>query len=285
MQQSIIDSLESLGFTNYESKVFCVLFEGRTMTASEIAKEAKIPRSSAYDVLKSFTQKGICNEIQTTSVALYEIIDPKVVEDKIQKDIHDIYKNRMSKLKDSFEKLQPVFKAKQEAANKRDVELIKGFNKHRDVKFMELWKESNQELLLMNRLEGHIDSSVDEFTVTFIKQGGVIKTLYEVGYNFKLNIEGVWQNVTENTFVEIAGALGGDGGEVKLTGKIFQNMAIFDRKAVYVSLVDPSITKYNRSDVIVRNENYAQAMGEYFDICWQKANTIEEYKRKSNNKD
>lgn len=284
MIEDIVKNLESLGFTNYESKVFCVLFEGRTMTASEIAKEAKIPRSSAYDVLKSFTQKGICNEISTSSVALYEIIDPKIVEDKIQKDIQDTYTSRISKLKDSFVKLQPIFRAKQETAEKRDVELIKGFNHHRDVKFMELWKESNKELLLMNRLEGHIDSSVDEFTLNFIKQGGAIKTLYEVGYNFKIEIEGILQNVTEETFIEVASALGGDGGEVKLTDKVFQNMAIFDRKAVYVSLVDPEIKKYNRSDIIVRNENYANAMAEYFDTCWNKANTIEEYKNKKNGK-
>lgn len=282
--EEIIKNLEALGFTNYESKVFCVLFEGRTMTASEIAKEAKIPRSSAYDVLKIFTQKGICNEISTSSVALYEIIDPKIVEDKIQKDIHDTYTSKISKLKDSFVSLKPVFRAKKEANEKRDVELIKGFNKHRDVKFMELWKESSKELLLMNKLEGHIDSTVDELTLDFIKQGGVIKTLYEVGFNFKIEIEGVVLNVTEETFVEIADALGGEGGEVKLTDKVFQNMAIFDRKAVYVSLVDPSIAKYNRSDIIVRNENYAQAMAEYFDTCWEKANTIEEYKNIKNKK-
>src|ERR1700681_1215432 len=101
--EEIIKSLEALSFTNYESKVFCVLFEGRTMTATEIAKEAKIPRSSAYDVLKSFTQKGICNEIQTSSVALYVIIDPKIVEDKVRQDLSGDAKNRLTKLKDSFD--------------------------------------------------------------------------------------------------------------------------------------------------------------------------------------
>ena len=125
---------------------------------------------------------------------------------------------------------------------------------------MEVWKESSKELLLMNRLEGHIDSSVDEFTLDFINKGGAIKTLYEVGYNFKISIEGIEQNVTKDTFIEIAGSLEGDSGEVRLTDKIFQNKAIFDRKAVYVSLVDPKITRYNRSDVIIRNENYKSQM-------------------------
>lgn len=282
--ENIINKLESIGFTNYESKVFCVLFEGRQMTVTEIANEAKIPRTSTYDIVKSFTQKGICNEILTSSAALYEIIDPKVVEDKIEKQMLDTYKNSVSKLKDSFVELQPVYKSKKETEHKNDVELIRGFNKHRDIKFMELWKESSKELLLMNRLEGHIDSSVDEFTLDFIKKGGAIKTLYEVSYNFKITIEGIEQNVTKDTFIDIAGSLEGESGEVKLTDKIFQNMAIFDRKAVYVSLVDPTISRYNRSDIIVRNENYAGAMAEYFDICWQKASTIVEFKNKQGNR-
>lgn len=277
--EDIVKNLESLGFTNYESKVFCVLFEGRTMTASEIAKEAKIPRTSTYDILRSFTKKGICNEISTSSAALYEIIDPKIVEDKIQKDFHDTYTSRVSKLKESFEKLQPVFKAKESTKDKREVELIKGFNKHRDLKFMELWKESSKEMLLMNKLEGHIDSEVDEFSMNFMKQGGVIKTLYEVSYNFKISIDGVWQNVTEKNFFDIAGGLQDDTGAVRLTDKVFQSMAIFDRKAVYVNLINPALSKNNRSDVIIRNENYAKAMAEYFDDCWSRSHTIEEYKK------
>lgn len=276
--EDIVKNLESLGFTNYESKVFCALFEGRAMTASEIAKEAKIPRTSTYDILKSFTIKGICNEISTSSAALYEIIDPKIVEDKIKKDFNDNYNSKLSKLKESFEKLQPVFKAKQATTETREVELIKGFNQHRDLKFMELWKNCSKEMLLMNKLEGMISSEVDEFSMNFMKNGGVIKTLYEVGYNFKIMIDGAYQNVTEKNFFEIAGGLQDESGEVKLTDKVFQNMAIFDRKAVYVSLVNPALSKYNRSDVIIRNENYAKAMGEYFDECWSKSHTIEDYK-------
>ena len=277
--EDIVKNLESLGFTNYESKVFCVLFEGRTMTASEIAKDAKIPRTSAYDILRSFTLKGLCNEISTSGAALYEIIDPKIVEDKIQRELHDTFNTRVTKLKDSFEKLKPIFKAKENPASIREVELIKGFNKHRDVKFMELWNEANSEMLLMNKLEGQIDSSVDEFTTNFMKQGGVIKTVYEVSFNFKISVEGVLRNVTEENFFEIAGELQDDAGSVRFTDKVFQNMAIFDRKSVYVSLVNPALSKYNRSDVIIRNENYAKAMADYFDECWKKSHTLHEYKK------
>jgi len=278
--KEIVKNLEALGFTNYESKVFCVLFEGNLLTATEIAKEAGIPRSSAYDVLKIFVDKGICNEIQTSSVAKYEIIDPKVVQDKIEKEIYDVYTNKTTKLKDSFDKLQPLFKARELEGEKVDVELIKGFNKHRAAKFMQLWGSSSKELLLMNKLEGHVDSTVDEFTKNFTRSGGIIKSIYEASYDFKIKIEGKWQTITPEGMVDFVKDMQGERSEVRLAEKIFQNMAIFDRKVVFISLVDPTISRYNRSDIIVKNQNFAESMAEFFNQSWQKAYAVEDFKNK-----
>jgi sugar-specific transcriptional regulator TrmB len=274
----IIKNLEALGFTQYESKIFCVLFEGNLLPATEIAAKAGIPRSSAYDILKSFTQKGICNEIQTSSVAKYEIIDPKVVQDKIEKQIHDSYVSKSSKLKDSFDKLTPLFKAKELQDEKVDVELIKGFNKHRASKFMQLWLNSEKELLLMNKLEGHVDPSIDNYTKDFIKNGGVIKSIYEIAYDFKINEKGSWKTITPEKFPDFVGGMSVENNEVRLSKKVYQNMAVFDRKVVFISLVDSTISRYNRSDIIVKNQNFAESMTEFFMQNWEKAYSVEEFK-------
>src|SRR5437016_517026 len=108
--QEVVKNLETLGFTNYESRIICALFEGHVLTGSEAAKLAKIPRSSAYGILRSFASKGICNEIQTSSIIKYELIDPQVVQDKIELDLNKTYETRMSNAKESFKQLQSVFK-------------------------------------------------------------------------------------------------------------------------------------------------------------------------------
>ena len=78
-----IKKLQTLGFTIYEAKVFLTLYKGYNMSAAEIAKDARIPRTSAYDILNSFAKKGYCNEIRTPTKLLYEIIDTHVIEDKL----------------------------------------------------------------------------------------------------------------------------------------------------------------------------------------------------------
>ena len=280
MNEETIHNLETLGFTNYESLVFCVLFEGHTMTGSEIAKEAKIPRSSSYDVLKSFVQKGICNEIQTSSVVLYELIDPTIVEDKLGHEIRESAKIRLDKLKDSFEKLKPIFKSKEKEKEKVDVELIKGFNKHRQLRFLNLLKAAQQEVLLMIRLEINVDKQLDEASLDFYKRGGVTRSIYEASFNFKIKEEGIWKKGTSEGLIDLCENWIKQGEQVKLTDKVIQNMAIFDKKIVFVSLVDPDISLYNRSDVIIKNENYANAMAEYFNTCWEKAESVDQFKNK-----
>lgn len=280
MNEEIIKNLEALGYTNYESRVFVALFTGNYMTTTEIAKSADIPRSSAYEILKDFTKQGICNEIETSSVVRYQLIDPKVVEDKIELEIHEAYKSKISKLKYSFDKLEPLFKQSETPAEKIDVELIKGFNKHRNMKFLNLLKNTKKEVLLMIKLEMNVSPELDEAALNLYRNGGEIKSIYEASYDFKVRTKDEWKKVTPEGLLEVCRSFEKQGEQVKISEKIFQNMVIFDRKTVFVSLVDPTIAKYNRSDIIVNNENYANSMAEYFESCWNKSLTTEEFSKK-----
>jgi sugar-specific transcriptional regulator TrmB len=247
------------------------------MTTTEIAKAADIPRSSAYEILKNFTKQGICNEIETSSVVRYQLIDPKVVEDKIELEIHEAYKSRISKLKYSFEKLEPLFKQSETPSEKIDVELVKGFNKHRNMKFLNLLKSAKEEVLLMIRLESNVSKELDDAALDLYKRGGVIKSVYEASYNFKIKMNDKWENVSPAGLLELCRGFEQQGEQVRISENVFQNMVIFDRKTVFISLVDPAIAKYNRSDVIIHNENYASSMAEYFYSCWEKSSTTEEF--------
>ena len=280
----IIKELEIIGFTTFEAKVLCALFEGYLMTPTEVAKEAKISRAYAYDVLKSFAQRGICNEIQTSSIVKYELIEPNVVKDKIEKEIFDTYKTQTSKLNSSFEKLLPRFKAKLTEQEFTDVELIKGFNKHRFEKSFELMKNTKKEMLLINKLGGYTQSDVDEITKELIREGVILKSIYEVSPNFKIKMEDKWVTANTDELITLFTNFEKQGEQVRLAKEVFQNMIIFDRKIVFVSLADPKIPKYNRSDVIIKDEYYSNSMVQYFEYFWSQCKTIQEFKNELLNK-
>lgn len=97
-----IEKLEQLGFSNYEAKVFLALYKGSIMSAADIAKEAKIPRPSVYQILRSFAEKGFCNEVTTPKKQLFEIIDSKVIQDKLEIEFKTNYNHKLTTLKGMF---------------------------------------------------------------------------------------------------------------------------------------------------------------------------------------
>lgn len=276
--EDIIKKLEILGFTIYESKVFTVLMSGHNMTAAEIAEKANIPRTSVYDILKSFAEKGFCNEIQTSTKLRYEMIDPDVIEGKIQEDFDISHDKKLKELKSSFATLKSLYKAKEPDENKVDVELIKGFNKFRALKFMDLLRNSEKEMLLMNRMEAHVSKQLDDEVLNFYKKGGKVRSIYEASLNFKLEKNGKWVSPTKDDIVDLLLFFQKQGEEIKLAKTIPQNMAIFDGEIVFLSLMDLTIPRNNRTDVIIRNKNFATYMVELFELYWNKSSTIAEFK-------
>lgn len=277
--KDILNKLEKIGFTTYESRIFLALYQGYRMSATEIAKEAKIPRPSIYEILRNFATKGICNEITTPTKQYYEIIDTSVLEDKIRIDLEVDYKKKMARLDECFAELRPLFKSKVGIKNKVDVELIRGYNRQRTRKFLELINESNNGILIMNRFKGHISEDLDRESKKFHKRGGVVKSIYEVSTDFRLKIGGSWKSVTKEDLIKLCEEFAKQGEQIRFLDEVPQFVAVFDQKIVYISLFDENMTYNEMSDLIIKNKRFAILMTNLFNIYWDKADTIEELKK------
>ena len=69
------------------------------------------------------------------------------------------------------------------------------------------------------------------------------------------------------------------GEKVKLAKKIPQNFTVFDSKIVFINLVDETVKEYNRSDIIIRNDRYANTMKDLFNFYWENSMTIQDFKK------
>ena len=290
MQESeILKKLQELGFKEYESRIFLVLLKGSCLSATEIAKKAKIHRTAVYDILKKFAQKGYANEIETNTILKYEIIDPKIILYKIEEDFVNENREKIAKLKDTFKDLQPLFKTDQE--NETDssvnIELIRGFNRQRHTKFIELFKQAKKEIFFMIRLEGQVTDEMDEMALKFFEKGGIVKSIYEASLKFKIikNDNNFKSEVTLDDLIELCESYEKSGENVKISTIEIPNMTIFDREIVFINIEDKTVPRHNRSDIIIKNEEFAHRMIDLFDSYWEKAFTTNELKNIYNNKD
>lgn len=273
-----IAKLEKIGYSNYEAKIFLALYQGYSMSAAEVAKEAKIPRPSVYEILRKFAKSGICNEITTPSKQIYEIIDSSVIEKKLERDINYEFNTKITTLRSCFNDIKPLYKSKRPFEYHTEVELIKGFNKHREVKFLDLVKNSKKAILLMNRFEGNVSADLDNETKKFFKRGGKFKSIYEANSNFKIKINGKWQNVSHEYLIKLCEEFEKQGEEIRLTKNIPQILAVFDEQTVAIGLYDEGVPRQERSDIIIKNKRFAAFITELFNLYWDKSESIDVFK-------
>jgi len=274
-----ITRLKLLGFTEYEAKIFVALFQGHQMSASEIADSADVRRTDVYPVLKSFVEKGYCNEIDTNTILKYEMIDPDVVLDKILMSIKEEKAKQEKNFNEVFSNLKPFYRSKSEESKTSRIELIRGYNQHREAKFVDLLKNAKREILFMVRLEMYISEEVDETAANFIKSGGIIKSVYEVNGTFKVRRNEKWTEIPTSQLIEVFKKFEDYGEQVRLSKRKIPNFTIFDREVVFMNIVDKTVPRYNEADIIIKNKDYAESMADVFDNVWERAFTTEQYKR------
>lgn len=271
----LIDKLQQIGFKEHESKIFLVLLKGSALSASEIAQKANIRRTSVYEALKSFAARGFCNEIETNTILKYEIIDPRVISDKIEREIKQYNENRINNLKETFSEFGKLYRSEENTGNSNvKIELIRGFNKHRQEKFIEIFKSAQQEILFMIRLEGYVSEELDSDAKKFFKKGGVIKSIYESSLNFKIIKDESRQDATLNDLLRICRRFENAGEQVRISGTELPNITIFDRKTVFINIQDKTVPRHNNADIIIKNEDFAGRMIDLFDYYWNKSRSI-----------
>ncbi len=277
----IFNKLLEIGFKDQEAKVFLVLLTNSSLSASEVAEKAKIRRTAVYDILKNFAEKGYCNAIETNTILKYEIINPRVIGEKIYNEINDENENKLGKLKDAFKNMIPLHGAdSQESDGSVNIELIRGFNKHRTSKFIELFKGAKKEVLFMVRFEMFVSKELDKDALKFIKKGGVIRSLYEASLNFKIVDRN--ENVSIATldgFIDLCEYYENNGEKLKISQLELPNITIFDRETVFINIDNKDIPRHSRADIIIKNPDFAKRMMDLFNYYWSQAYTTSEFKK------
>lgn len=276
----VISKLESLNFKEYEAKILLELIKAGILSASELAEKTKVKRSTVYDALKKFTSKGYCNEIETNSITQFQIIPPEVIGDKIEKELIKAHHASINAITEVTTELKKIYKAGESDESKLiNVELIRGHNRHRRLKFEELFKQAKKEVLFMVRLEHAVSEELDENAREFLKNGGVIKSIYEVGSNFRIQKDGVF---SDKKFGDVLTAIENyekSGEQPRLSEMQLSNTTIIDREIVYMNIVDKDIPRHNNSDIIIKNKESAKNFIDLFNFYWENSYSVSDYKK------
>jgi sugar-specific transcriptional regulator TrmB len=87
---NIEKTLENLGFSPNEIKVYLTLNDHGSMKAGRIAKLAKIDRSSCYNALKLLLEKGLASYVSIGEVKWFQATGPRRLLDYVKEQEEDV---------------------------------------------------------------------------------------------------------------------------------------------------------------------------------------------------
>ncbi len=156
--KKIVDSLEKLGLSQYEIKAFLALIMLGVGSAEIIAKNAKIPRTSAYKVLDSLEEKGFIISSEGRP-KMYKPENLQTLKNRIIEEIEEL-----------FEKLQFVESIFMEKGEPQLVYTVYGKEKVMK-KIAEMIDLSEEEIIISTPKISELRKSVEKNIERALKRG------------------------------------------------------------------------------------------------------------------
>jgi sugar-specific transcriptional regulator TrmB len=289
--EALIKALDSFGFNNYESRVYSALFKKKRLTAAEVARLADIPRTRAYDNLRSLEFKGLCGVVNGKT-KLYSLFNPSKLKDILIKLEHDKAGIKIKRHQEGIEKEKTRLEKRAQEAEELAKSLIPKYEQsrtHTDTldyieihktfitmhgKFMQLCSEAQKEILIFSKppyvaptYELRRESVIPQ--IEAIERGVKLKSIHEIPSE---------QPDRSEFFKERFDMFEPDKEEMKIIDKLPMKLSIFDEKHAMFSLYDPFIGELSLVTFVVEDEAFAKSFKELFELYWDKADDLDKYK-------
>jgi sugar-specific transcriptional regulator TrmB len=300
----ILKRFKEMGLSPYESKSYLSLLEKDTLTVTEVAKIAGIPRTNAYEALEKLLAKGLCLA-RPGNTKKYSASDPISLKDKFlaradhamevemanlskkekefrekhetekkaklldlsnkEKKISEENKTAKENINQIIEELKPQYKNSRANENPLDyIEIIKDPYQIHK-RFMELFGETKKEVLAFTKPPYSAPRQKLEEQVDL--ETDLLKRQIQARSIYEIAIdkdEKKWQLEMVNRAVRA-----GEGARV--ITELPMKMAIFDEKIVILPLEDPISTGKSFTAQIVKHPALAKSLKMLFNHVWEQA--------------
>ena len=271
----LINKLEQLGLSKREAEVYIALLQKKEFTAPELTKITTVTRTKIYEHLQNLVSKGLCNENTKNRQRVYRAIKPKIVLQSIISNYEQEIEQKKLAAISLEEELEEIHSNNMRKDDKIDyVEIIKDKNEIRN-KFINLQEDAKHEMLVFNKAPYAIspeDNLNDEAEV--IRKGIKYRGIYE--YSHIKNVSDM------NKFINLMTSYSSIGEDIKVIEKLPVKLAIIDGKITMLALIDPISLKPSITTMVVSHLGFTLTQKEVFEAYWNRAITIEDFKREQN---
>jgi HTH-type transcriptional regulator, sugar sensing transcriptional regulator len=281
----IFKRFKELGLGTNEAKSYISLLERDTMSVTEIARHAKIPRTNAYEALETLLAKGFCIS-KPGKIRQYSALDPELLYEKATHLIDQHFEGEISKVRDQqsqilseqraardrlanlARELKPLYHSSRSNLNPMDyIEIIKdSFLIHK--KFIEIIGEAKEEVLIFSKAPytgpKEVLKEQTEKQSEPLKLGVTIKCIYEIPSD-KDELEWWYDDIESSAKM---------GEKARVARDLPMKMVVVDEEVVMLPMEDPVSSGTSFTAQIIRHRGLAKTLKLSFEALWE---TSEDY--------
>ena len=258
-------ALTDFGLTEYEARVYLALLESPGAEAATLARQARIPRTRVYDVLKGLLQRGYVSRTSGKRLIYRPVppaqaVDALVVEERARRLRQDA---SLVQLTEALQKIHA--RGESNTGREEFVEIIKN-PRQIMARATKLCDRAENQVLSFSRppyvmrppSEGDPEEVYDA-AAEAIKRGVGFRAVYE------LPPEG------DPVLMQVAEHCVRQGEEIRLASYVPMKMIVGDGREVIIWLEDPATAEATITSLVIEHRALAEACEMLFEKVWAAA--------------
>jgi HTH-type transcriptional regulator, sugar sensing transcriptional regulator len=259
----LIDRLVRHGLGQGEARCYVGMLAQRAFKASEVATEAGLPRSRAYELIRSLVRFGLCTEVAGSGVARFRAVPPNEAIGRLEASRAERARRRDLALNGLVQALA-VRAGPSPDAGEEPVEMLRRREQLLTVMAREVWAATDEVLLVVNTTWEPTDC-----------RG--MRDRLSAGVRFRTIFDR--DSLEHEPHRDWVAAFAADPGfEARVVDRLQTLYLLVDRSVVFLNLVVPGSESPggHGESLLMRHAGLGQTLHDAFERTWRKGVPFEQ---------
>ncbi|MDG6243352.1 MAG: helix-turn-helix domain-containing protein [Methanolobus sp.] len=260
--KELIDSLQQLGLTSYESKVLIALTQYGSGTAADIHALSGIPRSAVYGVINRLDDRGVI-ETQNTKPMRYKALAPNVIINKLKADYEEA-------IEYSLEQLKTIYNAREVEKEEDSVWNISGVKNVND-KIIHMLESAENEIIFASSYP-----SLYEVTKIYPIMDNIKETVRKkIGQGVNIKLTGRDKSNVKEIVGELPGVQVRTYSNDSKSNPLKGGILVIDNREILVITIKEDVVPINLNATWYNGKEHVQIFKHFIDTEWEASSPID----------
>lgn len=266
-RDTLVEQLQLLGLTQYESEVYVTLLGRPSFTASEVAAESGVPRQRVYDVLERLCGQGLATELRDARIRTFTGVEPAIALrtwlEHERRELEETYTKQSAYVQELIPTLDALLSSERDLDSSTTV-----------------LEQIGDALLFTNRISDTIDAAGSGFDrmsqLPFLVSLEEQLRQIESARSREVRVRALYDRAatTDRAILAYLQLFRENGAEIRLADTLPASLYVIDGSRAWIAVRQSKIGEQTHAMFSVRHHGFVELLQAAFEQCWQQATPL-----------